>query len=103
MTNYRATRRMRADNPIPMTSAAYLRWLNKQPRPALYVGDTIRATGDGSAGNEMDNGYLGAIRLAPRCVGLADGQVPLAVALRLLRAGLVARVVPETPSAANDP
>jgi len=98
--------RVRSDNFIPMTASQRLRWENKRrapPRPidtdadaivarmqaAPYWNDTIRAAGEGQGGDDIDNGYLGAIRQAPRLVGLADGQVPLEVARRLYGLGLV--------------
>lgn len=93
-------RRMRQDNPIPMTSAAYLRWLNKRPKPDLtrlsrpYWGDRVCATpAEGAGGDEVDAGYLAAVRQAPRLVGLGAGEVPLVVAGRLYDAGLVRKVV----------
>jgi len=98
--------RVRQDNFIPMTASQRLRWENKRRtarRPidtdvdaivarmqaAPYWNDTIRATGEGQGGDDVDNGYLGAVRQAPRLVGLADGQVPLEVARRLYGLGLV--------------
>lgn len=94
-----------------MTASQYLRFTQRRYRPRIdpptdewiaaqlahskgrpYWGDTIRSTGDGAGGDEVDDGYLAAIRLAPRTVGLADGEVPMAVADRLYDAGLVRKV-----------
>jgi len=84
----------RRDNFIPMTPSQRLRWENKRRPPVVLLpGDTVRASGEGQGRDEVDDGYLGAIRLQPRLVGLADGQVPPMVATRLLRAGLVEKVV----------
>jgi len=88
------TSRVRRDNPIPMTAMQLARWnanRNPPPRP-LGAGDIIRATGEGAGGDEVDDGYLGAVRLAPRVVGTEARHVPLAVALRLVAAGLVEKV-----------
>lgn len=103
----RGTRRMRADNPIPMTSAAYLRWRNKRPTPISmpaeaevasglkeifgrpYWGDKIEAAGDGTPVDEVDAGYLAAVRMGPRKVGTGPGEVPMLVAHRLYDAGLI--------------
>ena len=88
------TSRVRRGNAIPMKPGEYLRWANRtRPSPpALRLGDTVQATGEGAGGDDVDDGYLGAIRLRPRAVGLGAGEVPLAVALRLVARGVVGRV-----------
>lgn len=90
-----ALRRMRRDNPIPMTSAQYLRHLNRRPGPPTgrpTWGARVAAAAEGSVDDEVDAGYLAAIRLAPRLVGTTAGQVPQEVAGRLFDAGLIRRV-----------
>lgn len=111
LANRGGTRRMRADNPLPMTSAQYLRWRARRrptpmplPTPAEieaglarifgrpYWGDTVEPCAEGAVADEVDAGYLAAIRLAPRLVGTEAGQVPPAVAWRLYDAGLIRKV-----------
>jgi len=78
-----------------MKPGEYLRWLNRSAPMApandnLANGTTIRHVHGFPPADEMDAGYYLALALGPRVVG---EQVPLAVAQRLLEAGLV-RVVP---------
>jgi len=63
---------------------------HSQGRP--YPGDTIEAAAGGEVEDEIDAGYLAAVRKAPRVAGNEPGQVPMAVAHRLYDAGLVRRV-----------
>lgn len=104
-------RRMRADNPIPMTNAAYLRWRNRRPATPMailtpeevgaaiakiqgrpYWRDTVEPASEGTTADEVDAAYLAAIRQAHRLVGTAAGQVPMEVAGRLYDAGLIRKV-----------
>lgn len=91
--------RTQRDNPTPMTASQYLRWKARHRRQALtppdprpFWLDTVGPAGGGRAGDEIDAGYLGAIRQSPRLVGTADGQVPLEVARRLYGLGLIRKV-----------
>ena len=117
-----ALHRMRPDNPVPMTSAQYLRWLARKSRPPAQLAvpskeeaaaaiahlqgmpfwrdlvcateSTVApATVDTGAMDEVDASYLAAIRLEPAVVGTEPGQVPMEVARRLYAAGLIRKVV----------
>ncbi len=105
---YRHTRTL---NDIPMTSAQYLLWrARRRPRPidvptpadaaaaviklqgAPFWRDTVESDGGGDVDDEVDAGYLAAIRKAPAVVGTGLGQVPMEVARRLHWAGLIRKV-----------
>lgn len=93
------TRRMRRDNPIPMTSSQYLHWSRTRAPandndPSLtgtpFRGDSIRATDlSGQPDDDVDAGFLAAVRVADMKVGLAAGEVPDLVAFRLFLKGWV--------------
>lgn len=104
-------RRMRADNPIPMTANQYLRWRARRRITTMslptdaevdaglrkimgrpYPGDRIAAVDGTPPTDEMDAGFYGALRLGPRKVGAQPDRVPWPVSNRLYDAGLVRKV-----------
>jgi hypothetical protein len=105
--------RLRRQGDVPMSSAQYLRWRarRKKATPIMsrvtteeaaaaidklqgypYWRDVVEAAGPGTVEDEVDAGFLAAVRLEPRVVGTAAGQVPMEVARRLYEAGLVRKV-----------
>jgi hypothetical protein len=103
--------RLRRQGDVPMSSAQYLRWRarRKQATPIMsrvtpeeaaaaiehlqgypYWRDAVEATANEAAPeDEVDAGFLAAVRLAPRVVGNDAGQVPMEVARRLYAAGFI--------------
>ena len=103
--------RMRRQGDVPMSSAQYLRWRARRKRRPMaaratpeeaaaaiahlqgypYWRDVVEAVAGATAPtmDEVDAGFLAAIRLAPRVVGDDAGQVPMEVARRLYAAGFI--------------
>lgn len=87
---YSQRARLRRPTPKPMSMPTDAEIDTFFARPRL--GDIVAAAQPGTVSDEVDAGYLAAIRLSPRPVGHSDGQVPSAVAWRLFEAGLIRRV-----------
>lgn len=78
--------------PMALPTQAEMDAFFAHSRGRPYAGDTIEATGPGEVEDEMDAGFLAAVRLEPRNIGLGTGEVPPLVADRLYDAGLVRKV-----------